>query len=209
MKLLLNTFIFIFIFHTNLFSQIFIVFKSNDHKVKLNCVKINEILYLSINDIAKIFSINNINVNNYSISNQTEEILFSEKSFFVVYRNSDKIRVAQMSHPTLIINKMLYIPIFQFLNALKGIDLLDYEYYNNQITIYNSQIFNKLITKNDEKTNIRDDKNQFNKPNIDNKNELKEENIEIEVNHKEIYKFDDSTSSNERGKYTIPKKIKK
>ena len=109
-----------------------------------------------------------------------------------------------MSHPVISFNNLILIPIIQFLNSLKGLELLNFEIVENKkIKITNQKILNELV--NNDSSIIIQNNTLEESSNKENNTEQKNQNNN---EFKNIYKFID-TIDVIKGKYTIPKNIKK
>lgn len=202
-KLFLIGFILIVSF-LNLNCQNFFEIEHQNSKLKVENFKINEIIYIPLKDLKYIFNNSFLNTTYSSIYYKNEELIFSDKSFFVVYKNSEVMRVAQMSHPVISFNNLILIPIIQFLNSLKGLGLINYEVVENKKIIINNQKILNELRYYDSSVIIKN--NTFEKS-INKTNNIEQKKQDINKN-KNIYKFIDTIDVT-KGKYTIPLNIKK
>jgi len=188
----------------NLICQNFIEIEHQNSKLKVEIFKVNDINYIPLKDFKYIFNNSFLKISYSSINYKKEELIFSDKSFFVVYKNSEIMRIAQMSHPVISFNNLILIPIIQFLNSLKGLELLNFEIVENKkIKITNQKILNELVN-NDSSIIIQNNTLEESSNKENNTEQKNQNNNEI----KNIYKFID-TIDVIKGKYAIPKNIKK
>jgi hypothetical protein len=188
----------------NLNCQNFFEIEHQNSKLKVEIYKINDIIYIPLKDFKYLFNNSFLKISYSSINYKKEELIFSDKSFFVVYKNSEIMRIAQMSHPVISFNNLILIPIIQFLNSLKGLELLNFEIVENKkIKITNQKILNELV--NNDSSIIIQNNTLEESSNKENNTEQKNQNNN---EFKNIYKFID-TIDVIKGKYTIPKNIKK
>lgn len=164
--------------------------------------------YIPIHQLPKIFILNKeIISDEYSINYMDEKLIFSEFSFFVVYKSSSHMRVAQMSHPSTKINNDLCIPIIAFFKSLNSLNLINSQINGNKkIEIIDYSIFEKeIISKEVDKRDNLVDKNE--KVTLEKDSSAKAKILKHK-NVIDIYKFDKNQEI-ERGKYIIPRSIKK
>ncbi len=167
---------------SNLTENIKIVWNGLEQSISLK--NINSILYISINDISRLFN-SQSKIIDCSFIYKNEEIKFSRGSFFTIYKKNDNLRIAQMSLPVIQNNDIVLIPFSSFLYSLSGIGILEYFITNGKYYI-NTDIFNfheeKLI--NIEKT-VKDNKQKSEitqKIKIDSLQNKLYDNINININ---------------------------
>ncbi len=185
-------------------------FEIQYHKseLKIITIKFNDQYYFSIKELSKIFVLNNdINANEYYLNYKDEELIFSELSFFMVYRSNSQMRVAQMSHPAIKINDVLHIPINTFFVSMNSLNLINSQTQSDKIV----DIIDYSIFEVQERSSII----KIVSENISNELEgkiPKDSTIVIQKkSKKEVIKFYeyDKNQIIERGKYSIPQSIKK
>lgn len=183
-----------------------IVIKFKDTKIYLQTIKKKNIEYLKLSDLKKIFINNsNLKIENNTIYYDREELTFSDLSFFVAYKNQSVLRIAQLTSPCIEFDNELFIPIISFFKGMDAIDLIKSIKMVNFINISNYNIFNlpmkiepKPLTKIKINKNPQLDTSKTDLDSLDNKNIPKPNKLEFE-----------KEDSNLRGKYTIPKNLKK
>jgi len=185
-------------------------FEIQYHKsdIKVSTIKFNDQYYFSIKELSKIFVLNNdVNAYEYYLKYKDEELIFSDLSFFIVYRSSSQMRVAQMSHPAIKINDVLWIPINPFLVSMNSLNLI-----NSQIqSEFSIDIIDYSIFELQERITVRKEATE-NKSNELKDKIPKDSTIIIQKkSKKDIIKFYDYDKNQtiERGKYSIPQSIKK
>lgn len=145
---------------SNLTENIKIVWNGQEKSISLK--NINSILYISINDIARLFNAQS-KIIDCSFIYKNEEIKFSQGSFFTIYKKNDNLRIAQMSLPVIQNNDIVLIPFSSFLYSLSGIGILEYfianrkHYINTDIfNFYEEKLINieKIIKENKQKSEI-------------------------------------------------------
>lgn len=187
-------------------SSIEIQYHKND--LKINSIEYNGISYISINNLSKIFVMNNmIKQSEYFLIYKDEELIFSDLSFFIVYKSNSQMRVAQMSHPSIKINNELHIPINAFFASMNSLNLINSQNSNNKIIdIIDYSIFEHEIIVNDSNKMIN--KSVVIRKNVVNKDTLNKSKKGNKKAHIEIFEFEKNQPI-ERGKYAIPQSIKK
>lgn len=145
---------------SNLTENIKIVWNGLEQSISLK--NINSILYISINDISRLFN-RQSKIIDCSFIYKNEEIKFSRGSFFTIYKKNDNLRIAQMSLPVIQNNDIVLIPFSSFLYSLSGIGILEYFITNGKYYI-NTDIFNfheeklinieKIVKDNKQKSEI-------------------------------------------------------
>lgn len=110
---------------------------------------INSIKYINLSDLSNLLNVNSKIANN-QLEFDKEILKFASGSFFIVYENDTKMRVAQMTLPCIEKNNEFLIPWSAFLTSLQGIGLINFEIINNKYII-KSNIF---ITKKEPKKEI-------------------------------------------------------
>jgi len=106
----------------------------NGSDKQVNFHTINSIVYIEINELSNLFSNEAANEESQIIL-EKESLKFASGSFFVVYDNKIKLRVAQMSLPCIEKNGRLLIPWITFLNSMQGIGLMNFNSKNNKYHI--------------------------------------------------------------------------
>lgn len=174
-----------------------LIIKYNEQCKQINLIKYNNQKYISISELPKIFAEDNdIFSKNYFIERINEKLIFSDLTFFVVYRNETQMRVAQMNLPSIIIKDNLQIPFKSFLETMNTLGLIKcYFETENILRIQEYSIFRPKI-------NIRSYDTIFIHNHIE---ELPQKTDKIQKN---TYEFK-SENEQERGKYTIPRSLKK
>jgi hypothetical protein len=177
------------------------------NNLKINLLHYNGQYYIPLKQLQKIFVLNqDIICSEYSLKYKDEELIFSEFSFFIVYKSNAQLRVAQMSHTSIKIDNDLCIPITPFFNAMNSLNLINTIINNTAIDIIDYSIFEKELIK-------KNELNQLTKQTEKLKTSIKSDTLskKKKVKSKEmenIFKFNDNQEQ-ERGKYIIPRSIKK
>ena len=180
----------------------------NDSDKHINFQEINSILYIDISELSNLFS-NEAENEGSQIVLEMESLKFASGSFFVVYDNKIKLRVAQMSLPCIEKNGRLLIPWLSFLNSMKLIGLMNYNSIDDKYNIVTDLFKRKSILKNE--------KLVIDKPKILAKDTIFNNNSKSDIpdykstnkakNTKVISEISDSVSS--PTKYIIPKGLVK
>ncbi|HRP01912.1 MAG TPA: hypothetical protein PLE30_04605 [Candidatus Kapabacteria bacterium] len=195
------------------FAQNSIRLRYKDSELRISTIVNNNQSYISINELAEIFSFStNDNTFDYYIFDDDEKLIFSDLSFFIVYQNMSIMRVAQMSQPSIMLHNELFIPIFSFFEVMDSSNLIKSKITNfKDIRIISSNIFKskiEVIGKVNLEPQTNESKGNLNNTLLDSTNIT---NIEVKDNKQdniEYYKFKDEKKS-ERGKYVIPRSLKK
>jgi len=69
-----------------------------------------------------------ININEYVLELDNESMTFATGSIYIVYKQHNTLRVAQMSQPCITRSGEILIPWNAFITALQGIDLVNFDY---------------------------------------------------------------------------------
>ena len=180
----------------------------NDSDKHVNFQEINSILYIDISELSNLFS-NEAENEGSQIVLEMESLKFASGSFFVVYDNKIKLRVAQMSLPCIEKNGRLLIPWLSFLNSMQLIGLMNYNSIDDKYNIVTDVFKRKSILKNE--------KHVIDKPKILAKDTIFNNNSKSDIpdykstnkakNTKVISEISDSVSS--PTKYIIPKGLVK
>lgn len=213
-KIDINSIMIVKIFISNIFLLIGIINQANIdinyHKSNLNIevISFNGQDYISINQLPKIFIMNKEVVSDeYSLQYRDEKLIFSEFSFFVVYKSNSQMRVAQMSHTATKINDELCIPIISFFKALNSLNLINSQIVaNKSIDIIDFSIFQNEIIKQNLKINIPETKVE--RKVVQEKDSTLKRKIIKNKGVIDIYEYNEKQEI-ERGKYLIPRSIKK
>lgn len=198
-KMLIKSIISYTFFLFGILSQTDLEIHYHKNNLKLNILYYNGQTYLSMNELSKIFILNdNIKYYDYYLKFQDEELIFSDLSFFVVYRSGSQMRVGQMSHPAIKIRGELHVPIQSFFQSMNSLNLINSKIINDQaIDIIDYSIFEKPIAPIIIEKKVLD----LNEKKTKKKNKI----LDTIYNN---FKFDEKQNI-ERGKYVIPRSIKK
>jgi hypothetical protein len=158
----------------------------------------NGVQYVSVKSLGIFFN-DKSKVEVTAIKLKSEVLKFADGSFFVVFEDTNYMRVAQMSLPCIKIKDLLFIPIKTFLNSLAGIGLIKIENSNGEFII-STNIFQKYIPPVKSNSDI-----QLNKS-IKDKSALQKTNFDSIKSFQYNESVDTSINPN---KYIIPQKLNK
>ncbi len=173
-----------------------ITFIADNKQINVTHQLINNTIYIYLEDIPQIISPTyHCEVSNGVIYTDDFTLKTAPNSFYIVYSNSDSLRVGQMTLPTLIKNNKVLIPIFSFLDVMKGLNQMDFYYKDDNVVITKNIIPKKINTINEMPISTI-------QPN-------KKEYFEDSNNTKDIILQYDSTIKKVPNYYEVPKNIKR
>ncbi len=121
-----------------------LTFIIDNKEIFINDIMINSTNYIEINDLPQILCYShNCEIIDGIIYSKDFTLKTAANSFYIVYSNSDSLKVGQMTLPALKQNNKILIPLYPFLNALKGLKLIDFQINKNNLVITK-----KLIERN-------------------------------------------------------------
>ncbi len=171
--------------------------------IKIEYLKKNNSYYIGLAELKKLLIFNtNISLGENSLEFDDESLIFSDLSFFVVYKNRNNIRVAQMSQPCVILSSQLYLPILPFFEAMNSLLLINCVIFDQKVEIVECNIFQDVQQSLTVKKNLTLKETPAPSPEVST-------TLKKTTEYKEVFPFEKKAPHKPRGMYTIPKNLKK